>query len=54
MTVTHYARVAERDLQPALSLGYVEVARDWVPSLFGWSCLLEWVGENPPRLERSL
>jgi hypothetical protein len=52
--VTYYARIHERDLPANVAAGWTEVGRDYVPSLFADVVLLEWVGEEPPAVERSL
>lgn len=52
--VIHTARCLERDLPANLALGWREHMRVWVPSCFENEVILEWVGENPPALERSL
>lgn len=52
--IAHFASVLERDLAANLSNGWREVNRSWVPSCFQFQVLLEWQGEKPPEVERTL
>jgi hypothetical protein len=49
-----YAKCLEHDLPANLQAGWRECGRSWVPSCFTYSVLLEWHGENPPAIARTL